>query len=480
MRTTPAKTRTAILVFSLLFVSRIAWGGVLLRWTNSTLPPASELGIDSLVVSWNDRSSTMATQAQKLGYHIFVEVTPDEAETAAKKADQDHFAGIILNVRKSEPTKVVSALSRLQSAHPRLSFLVLNSEGKRPQMRGSLVIKRDSVLEVSSPTAQPWIDSNLSLIKIQQRVYPAQSVLYTFSWRGSDSEQQQVRLSADDYSIAVAEAGAFHADVVLEIDENLEKALVDHAPNGWALWKQVQSYATFYSDTSKDSLRAGANIAVVEDELDMGDEVLNLLARHNIPFSVLQTSDLKTQDLTPYDVVIVFAKSSPETSERIADLATRGKTIVLVEPQGSYPWHNAQSVRMNEHTVSYMVGAGKVLELSEPVTDPETFAQDIRRLVGKERALMNLWNGLTTIAVPYLGPNGDIALMEFINYAGDPLRVQVQVKGSFTSVLYESPEHKCCESLVPANHDGFTEFEIPELRIAGRVYLKTRQTNGAR
>jgi protein-tyrosine-phosphatase len=480
MPTAHAKIRTAILLFSLLSVPGIAWGGVLLRWSSSALPPANELGIDSLVIAWNDRSSTMATQARKLGYHIYVEATLEEAERAAEKADQDGVAGIILNVEKSEPAKVLKDLARLQTAHPKLSFLVLNSEGKRPQMRGSLVIKRDSVFEVSSPTAQPWIDTNLSLIKIQHRVYPGQNVLYTFSWRGSDSEQQQGRLSADDYSIAVAEAGAFHADVVLEIDELFQKALVEHDPNAWSRWKQVQSYATFYSDTSKDSLRAGANVAVVEDVFDTGDEVLNLLARHNIPFSVLQPSDLKTQDLTAYDVVIVFAKSSPETSERIADLATGGKTIVLVEPQGSYPWHNAKSVRVNEHTVLYTVGTGKVLELSEPVTDPEIFAQDIRRLIGKERSLINLWNGLTTIAVPYLGSNGDVALIEFINYAGDPLRVQVQVKGSFPAVLYESPEHKCCESLVPVNHNGFTEFEIPELRIAGRVYLKTPQTNDVR
>jgi hypothetical protein len=47
----------------------------------------------------------------------------------------------------------------------------------------------------------------------------------------------------------------------------------------------------------------------------------------------------------------------------------------------------------------------------------------------------------------------------------------VQVKGSFASIRYDTPEHKCCESLVPVKHDGFTEFVIPELRIAGRVHL---------
>ena len=87
---------------------------------------------------------------------------------------------------------------------------------------------------------------------------------------------------------------------------------------------------------------------------------------------------------------------------------------------------------------------------------------------------MSLFNGLTTIAVPYREHNGTIKILEFVNYAEDPLRLQVQVKGSFASVRYESPEHKCCESLVSVRHNGFTEFVIPELRIAGRVHLEAK------
>ena len=78
----------------------------------------------------------------------------------------------------------------------------------------------------------------------------------------------------------------------------------------------------------------------------------------------------------------------------IATLASSGKTMVVVDAHGNYPWQNGQPAQLNEHTVSYAVGSGKVLELSEPVTDPETFAQDIRRLLGKHDALLSLWNGL--------------------------------------------------------------------------------------
>jgi hypothetical protein len=82
---------------------------------------------------------------------------------------------------------------------------------------------------------------------------------------------------------------------------------------------------------------------------------------------------------------------------------------------------------------------------------------------------------LTTIAVPYREHGGMVKILEFVNYAEEPLRVQVQVKGSFASIRYETPEHKCCESLIPIKHNGFTEFVIPELRIAGRIHLDANQ-----
>ena len=457
-----------ILVWVFVLVSTPAWSTVFVHWTSATLLPAKELGLNDLVLSWSDRFSPQARAAQRLGYRVYIEVSLGEAATAAENG----FEGIILTVRQSERAELEKSLPKLRSAHPKLRFLLLN-DGKQPEMRGSLVIKRGSVLGVSSPTAQPWIDTNLALVKIEQRSHQEQVPLYTFSWQGSpDSGQQQSALTAADYSLAVAEAGAFHADLILEIEDRLQKALSEHDPQAWTLWNQVRSYANFYSHTAGQGLKSAANVAVVVDDFDTSDEAMTLLARHNIPFEVLRPADLNAGDLEGFNVVVVFAKPDRGACERIADLATHGKTVVLVEAHGTYPWQNHDAVRLNEHTVSYTVGAGRVLELSEPVTDPETFAQDIRRLLGKQNVLMSLWNGLTTVAVPYREQDRTVKVLEFVNYAAEPLRLQVQVKGSFASIRYETPEHQCCESLVPVNHNGFTEFVIPELRIAGRVLLE--------
>jgi hypothetical protein len=402
---------------------------------------------------------------------VYFEAGLAQAAAAAEEAAKSGSMGLVLKIPESQREQTQPAISRLRSAYPKLRFLVLEVVGKQPQMRGSLAIKNDSVLEVSSPTAQPWIDTNLAAIRVEQRRDEAQPPLYTFAWITPDQGQQKI-ISAPDLSLAVAEAGAFHADLILRLNRRLQRSLSHHDPEASALWSQVRSTINFYSGVNQDAARPAANVAVVVDSLDTADETLNLLARHNIPFQVFLAADLNAIGSADFTFVIVRANPGQRAAEQIAALATRGKTVVLVDSHGSYPWHSYQPTTINEHSQSYSVGTGTILELSEPVTDPELFAQSIRGLIGNRNSLLSLWNGLTTLAVPYKNRSGSLSSVELVNYSTDPIRVQVQVNGSFTSVRYETPEHGCCQSLAPVKHDSSTEFVIPELRIAGRVYLE--------
>jgi hypothetical protein len=461
----------SIFLFLVLFLVLCpsAWSGVFIHWSTGPVPSASSLGVSDIVFSWKPGIAPQLAAARNQGYRVYVDTTPEHAKQAAEEGTGAGWTGLILEVPESDRNAFQDDLDKLRSAYPKLRFLALNPRGKQPDMRGSLIIKRDSVLEVSSPTAQPWIDTNLALIRVERRAQSTQIPLYTFSW--SDPAQPRA-LTGLDYSLAVAEAGAFHADLVLQLDEHLQQGLSQHDPEARALWNQVRSVLSFLTHPTAGALAAASNVAAVVDHLDPGDEVLNLLSRHNIPFQVFLAEDLRTAELEGVDILIVFARPDRESVERINSLAAHGTTVVLVDAHDRFPWQSSQRDQLNEHTTSYAVGSGRVLELSEAVTDPETFAQDIRRLLGKRNAVLSLWNGLTTIAVPYQEHDGSLRVIEFVNYAGDPVRVQVQVKGWFTSIRYESPEHGCCESLAPVKHDGFTEFVIPQLGIAGRVHLQ--------
>jgi len=62
-------------------------------------------------------------------------------------------------------------------------------------------------------------------------------------------------------------------------------------------------------------------------------------------------------------------------------------------------------------------------------------------------------------------------LVTVLNYAYQPLPVQLRVRGTFGAVHYESPEEP--PGIVPHQHrHGYTEFVLPALRVGGRVFLR--------
>jgi len=275
----------------------------------------------------------------------------------------------------------------------------------------------------------------------------------------------------------VAEAGAFDADLVLSLHESLENGMAQNNPSAWAVWDEVKPYLRFFARHPERRLDPEANVGVVTHDDAASYEPINLLARHNIALRVLRPADLSPRGLEGVDVVVVFSALDKLKAETVTDFAKKGGVAVLVGSHGSLARQSdsaqsAQAVRLSEQSVSYAAGKGHVIELSEPVTDPESFAQDIRRLIDHHKIRISLWNALTTIAVLYRPTGTPGRIVELLNYAEEPLQVQVQVKGSFRSIRFESPEQGCCESLKPTVRDGFTEFVVPSLNLAGRVYLQ--------
>ena len=461
--------RKTVLTLICLLSATPVWSKVLVRWTQPSVPPAASMGIRELVISWD--AEALVRSAYQHGYHVYAEVPVVEAPAMARATVKNELAAIILNPADSQQNQIGAAVRKLRSAYPRLPVLVVNAKAKQPQMKGPLVIKRDGVLQVSSPTAQPWIDSNLALIRLDQALRPAQVPLYAFPWDQSDSLQREQGPDTADYLLAVAEAGAFHADLILDLHPKLQTDLLQNNAAAWAGFNQIKRYLAFSYHPGTDTVKAEANVGVVTDTYQNSYEPINLLARHNLPFAVLKTSDLKRHSLDPFALLLIFTAPDERITAAIIDFASRGGVAVLVDSHGSHPWQSAQPVRINEHSISYASGKGRILELSEPVLDPETFAQDLGRLIEKDKVLISLWNALTTVAVPYRGPGSQKQVVELVNYAQEPLLVQVQVKGSFSSIIYETPERGCCESLTAVQRNGFTEFVVPALRIAGRVHL---------
>jgi hypothetical protein len=422
-------SRRSIAVLLLFFLPASSHAEVLVRWDREQVPARESLGLSALVIP--AKNSGAVENALAKGYRVYLEV--EAAAVAGFTPWSDRLAGVVVKGAVS-PSQLSQLKQRLGSTGTRI--LALEDRGKWPHIRTNWVTKRNEVLQVSSRTAQPWIEQNAALVRIAQASQAGTAPLLTYPWRPITLSDVDEGPRLEDYLVAIADAGSFGADLVLPVHERFQQNLLLGKPEARRWWKEIRSYIDFYSWNLPNRYRPVANIAIVTSDPMASFEVMNLLARHNLPFETIAPERLASGSLTPFNLL-----------------------IVLNQPQG------AQSV-----LAEFTKNGGRVVERLTGVADPNTFALEIRRMLGREQRVIDIWNGITVLAAPYQAPDGRSVLVTAVNYAYEPLPVQMRVRGTYAVVQYESPEEEA--TLLPHRHiAGYTEFLLPALRIGARVFL---------
>ena len=468
------KTGKALILIALLaaLVAPMSAAKVYLRWTQNALPPTKVLGTNEIVIPWNESANALLAEAKKQGYQAYLEVGAAQIADAVNAAVKANVTGVILRGEAAEHDALVEKAKEVRKAHPKLRVMVLDAHGKQPEMRGWLVFKKDGILQVSSPTSQPWLDTNLAAIRYD-RGFEASAPLYSFAWDETDPLVKELGPKAADYALAIAEAGAYHADLVLPVHDAQQKGLAAGNKGTLADWERVKHYLEFYkANDGSGNAAAQARVCVLTEDFEASFESLNLMARHNIPFRVMKSSEVKAKDLSDCEVLIAFAQPGKDLASALNDFATQGGVVVTVKLQGPFPWESAGPSTDNGPSTTYTVGKGRVIALKDAVIDPETFAQDVRRLTAKTSVPVSLWNSLTTLVAAYPGTKAGQTIVEVVNYDEESTEVQVQVKGAFHSATYETPEKGRSEKLKTSDLNGFTQFVVPDLVVGGRIRLE--------
>ena len=422
--------RRSLAVLILFFLPVSSDAEVLVRWDQEQVPSRESLDVSALLVPAKNSRAVENSLAQ--GYRVYLEV--EAAAVPGFTPPSDRLAGIVVRGPVS-PSQLSQLRQRLGSSGTRV--LALEERGKWPHIRTNWVTKRNEVLQVSSRTAQPWIEQNAALVRIAQASQPGSAPLLTYPWRPITLSDVDEGPRLEDYLVAIADAGSVGADLVLPMHERFQRNLLLGKPDARRWWTEIRSYIDFYAWNLPNRYRPLANIGIVTADPMASFEVMNLLARHNLPFEIIAPEGLATRGLTPFNVV-----------------------IVLNQPQG------AQAGVLAE----FAKNGGRVVERLSGVADPNAFALEIRRMLGRERRIIDVWNGITVLAAPYQEPDGRSVLVTALNYAYEPLPVQMRVRGTFSVVQYESPEEGT--ALLPHRHiAGYTEFLLPALRIGARVFL---------
>jgi hypothetical protein len=458
------------IIFSLFLplVAIPAWGRVFLEWTEPAIPSAASIGVKDIVIPCGPGKTQLMKTAKQRGYRVYAKVNARDAGAAFRSG----LTGFIVEGDSSEPGQESTRklVQRLRNSYPGISFLELDPGGKQPQIRGNLVVKRHGVLQVSSPTRKPWIDSNVALVRFEKAYQPGRAPLFSFTWDLTDPLEQQQGPRAEDYALAIAEAGAMHADVILPVHPNLQKHLAEGDQTAWRDWNQVKAYLSFYSKGGSPESQPVAEVVVVTDHYQSAYEAMNLLARRNITFRVLLPGEVTAQRLSGSQLVILFSSPDAPAARALQAFSSAGGTVLLVDQHGPAHWERLHAVKASDGT-GYKVQRGETIESSQVVGDPDAFARKVRDLLRRQGALIYIWNAVTTLGLAYRAPQRGGMVLQLVNYAQEPLQVQVRVKGSFPEVRYETPEHGHYTAVQPEIANGFTQFAISHLKIGARVYL---------
>ncbi len=447
---------------------------VLIRWDQREIPSPQSLGVPAVVIPASN--ATLARDALAKGYRVWIEV--ERSTSANLPLPIADIAGIVVN---GDMPAARLALLR-QRLRPPARVVMLDARGKWPHIRTNWVTRNNDVLQVSSRSAQPWIENNAALMRIIRAAAPggsgAPASFVTYTWRPITLSDADEGPDAENYLVAIAEAGSFGGDLLLPLHERLQKDLLLGQPRARATWDRIRRYIEFYSWDLPARYRASANVGVVSSDPMAWFEVMNLLARHNLPFELIRAERLGKDGLDAFAALIVLDRADPGQMKALDAYARKGGTVVIDVQAGARPgiappkspWAELPAVLRTEERITHQVGDGHVVEILRGIPDPNRFALEVRELLGPQHRLVDIWNGITVIAAPYMAPDGASALVTALNYAHQPLPVQLRVAGTYSLVQYESPEEG--PTLLPyQQRDGYTEFVLPALAIGGRVFL---------
>jgi len=382
---------------------------------NCLLVTWSGPGEAAIVREQQQQASAYAKEARDRGFAVlgllYAGSDPVQAVAAAVDA---HLDGLALEPDFADFARLSQAVEHAAD----LAVIPLQAGGGAPGIR----LLTESGAAVATPTSEPWIDSNLWLVRALRAKGPAPV------WLGFALENPSV----DNYVRAIADSAAAGGHWVVAPDDSLLSGLANKQPDALATWHRITEAVGFFEEHRVWSrFAATGSVGIVRDPTtrypDIADENLNLIARRRIPYRTIDRAAICAAALEGFKAVLATEISNPTESERslLKTYAERGGLLV------TGPWWGA-AVPKERDFLAQQLGKGQVVVYREESPDPENLSKNLLRLVGKGNLGIRLFNAPTIL--PYLSASDDgkQLLVQMINYASGPSEaITVRVRGSY-------------------------------------------------
>jgi hypothetical protein len=334
----------------------------------------------------------------------------------------------------------------------------------------------------SGPTGAPWIDSNGWLIRLTRARKPGATV-----WVSADAPKTSEIVPLSRHLVAVADGAAHGGLWVVTLDKDMAVAMAARKPVSLDGWKTLMGAIAFFQAHNEWSgWPVDAVLSVVSsfsgDDEFFSHELLNLMARTNISYGIVETAALHTlhNDTLNGLRAVLYPDAQPpaaEVRQALLGFVKRGGLLIAGPHWSTIPGAPPGRPAAEEPHPRYEMrrfGSGRIAMARKQPDDPYEMAQDAQILLSHRYDLVRFFNGFLLGAYCTASPDGKRRLAHIVNYGGssDDDPATARIAGRFRAAKLWSFDRAEAQGLRMAVQRDGIEVHLPGLSVYGGVELE--------
>ena len=345
--------------------------------------------------------------------------------------------------------------------------------------RAKPVVRGDGA--VSGPTGGPWIDSNAWVARLAAARAPRKLI-----WLAFDPPKEEQPPNEAAYKVAIADAAAVGARWLLSLDEKLSQALAAGNAEAANTWRGMLGTVAFFETRSawRGYVHQGP-LAIIStfagDNEFMGTELLNLAARRNLQYRIVDRSRVASADLTGLRAAL-WVDRDPPAADVVAKLAAfaRGGGLLIVPRTAAHLFQGEGALDCGVPGYELRTfGKGTVAAAARDWDDPFFLAADAHDLVSRRYDPIRIFNGPSYWTHYSVAPGGKDRLIQLVSFAGASRfpgtgrsnDVTVRFPARHSSVTLHRLD-AAPEALRPVKDGGHIEYHLPQFAVYAALEVK--------
>jgi hypothetical protein len=419
---------------------------------------ASELSADQLIpfrwpAGWTDPKLVSLLQGGPVNCVLFDGAPAQPLVEAARKA------GLVV---RELSTLAAAPLgdTKWNSSAPILAITEVAWPRIKSQARGG-------AQAVSGPTGSPWIDSTSWVARLAVSRAPGKQI-----WLGF-TPPQDAAPSESAYQTAIADCAATTARWMISLHPALSAGLASGNADAMKTWRSMMDTLSFFE--KRRAWRAYAHdgpLGVVSTFSGTNEflstEVLNLAARRNLLYRVIDRSALAAADLTGLRAVLWMDPERPDAPlvDKLATFAKAGGLLIAQRNVAlAFKAGNVLDCPVTGYEL-HAFGKGTLASPSRDWEDPYWIAVEVHNLVSRRHDPIRMFNTSSLWIHNSVAPRGQSSLIQLVNFTGRVGgSVSLRIQKPHRSVAIHTLESGGPQPLKPVPVEKTQEYYLPPFSV---------------